>query len=712
MAETLELEIERNPDAEVDPDAAPEKEPFPVYDEKVMNLVHVFESHPEGRAWLKKAGADIIHKFDKGFEATAEYRERFAEMWRIFAGELKPQEGIFKDASNAHLPMMLENISRLEARAYGELFGDWQNVANYLPNGPDDDEFATRLSLHCNWQLREQIPEFKRQMHRQMMMFFGPGDVTCHTYWSEKWQRPCVEVLSPDEFVTPYVQVSVTPDWSDVPWRAKILNLYRHELEAYRGTWFGVETVIKRQTPSWDDEPMQTVTTAVSEVQGVVQDDEAGGAPYKVIWYEGWEQLPSQESQRFVQAIIDYRTKTIMRLTIHEQPNWQDKVRYDRQLAELNSYQQAVQVSQQMSQEVDGLEQQFQAQMQAQALGPEAMAQIGPELQARRAAIPPPPPPPDWMKGEITEPSPPRMEPISLFAHGVCLEPLVGNLGLGYGRVQADLNKAANVIFQQDVNGRCLSNSRALLTSNLVSFQGGLKLGPAAHIKVDGLSGNDLRSEIMEFNFAPPDPSGMQSVEMLMNSAESSIQAPGILSGEAGKSGETYRGVMARIEQATKQLSVTTRKNGDMVETIIKQIGYLNSVFMDDEEVFLVTDHLGVTQEVQVGRKMYERGYRVSLRADLRFATMAQRIAEADELIELGNTVPLLGQDQAFMWHAVKRSLEARGRHDMIPMLGPEPPPPETTFGLPPPAPPAPPGVDPNAPPAEAAPAGPPQMLQ
>lgn len=689
----IEVPIEQNPDAETEEVGGfQEKQPFPIYSEKDTNLVPLFESHPDGKEWLIKSGSDIIRKFDNGYTATSEYRERFADMWRIFAGELKPKTGPLKDASNAHLPVMMENLSRLVNRAYGELYGDWSNVFNYLPNGPDDDDVSNRLTLHGNWQVREQIPEFKRQMERKMLMFFGPGDVTVHTYWNNDHERPCVEVLSPDEFVTPYVQVSVSPDWSDVPWRAKILNLYRHELQAYRGVWFGVEDVLKRRSPSWDDEPHQPVTKSVSEVQGINQEDEAG-APYKVIWYEGWEDLPSQPAQRFVQAIVDYDTRKIMRLTLHERANWQDQVRFDRQLQEFNQYQQAVAASQAAQEQFQQMEQQFQMQVTMQAIGPEAVNQLGPELEAQRAAIPPMPPPPDWLTGEMEGPEPAKMEPISLFSHGVCLEPMVGNLGYGYGRVQSDLNKAANVLFQHFTDGASLAAGRTIITGENVDFRDGFKVGPAVHLKMTGVTGDEIAKEFVEFKFQPPEPALMQGVDKLIQLAESSIQAPGILSGEAGKSGETYRGVSARIEQATKNLAVSTRKCGNVLEQIIKHLAYLNSVFLRDEEIFLVTNHLGETAEAKVGRKMYERGYRVTLRADLRFATLAQRIAESDELVQMAQTNPLLAQNLAFQWQALKKALEARGRHDMIPSLGPEPPPPQTPFGLPPPAPPPP--IDP-----------------
>jgi hypothetical protein len=84
------------------------------------------------------------------------------------------------------------------------------------------------------------------------------------------------------------------------------------------------------------------------------------------------------------------------------------------------------------------------------------------------------------------------------------------------------------------------------------------------------------------------------------------------------------------------------------------------------------------------------------VRADLRFATQAQRVGEADDALKLIQGVPQLQQNQGLIYAAVKKCLEARGQRDMIPLLGPPPPPTQTPLGLPPPAPPmpmAPPGM-------------------
>jgi len=110
----------------------------------------------------------------------------------------------------------------------------------------------------------------------------------------------------------------------------------------------------------------------------------------------------------------------------------------------------------------------------------------------------------------------------------------------------------------------------------------------------------------------------------------------------------------------------------------------------------------GLVPPFKIGRELYARNYQVEIRADLRFATQAQRVGEADDALKLIQGVPQLQGNISLIYAAVKKCLEARGQRDMLPLLGPPPPVPMTPLGMPPPAPPpmmGPPGAGPGAPP-------------
>jgi hypothetical protein len=279
-----------------------------------------------------------------------------------------------------------------------------------------------------------------------------------------------------------------------------------------------------------------------------------------------------------------------------------------------------------------------------------------------------------------------KKSPIHMFAHGVCIEPLVGNLGLSYGRIEADFTRAANTVLSQLIDAATLGNSKSYIVSEQVTLEKDFSVQPGKMNKVAGVVGAELGANIMPIDPGPANPQLFQVLELMQKLGESAIQAPSILSGTPGKSGETWRGAAARIEQATKQISVAARKFTVPLKQILENNARLNSIFMPDEELLhIAMANLGKAPEVRVTREMYQRGYKVEVRADLRFISQMQRVQEAQEMIQLPAAVPPLQGNIPFIYHSVLKYLQASGRHDMIPMLGPPPPPPETTLGIPPP---------------------------
>lgn len=708
------------PVTEEHPTEEPDEKELDVgFDENSANLVEAFMATPDGKKALKEIATTVKENFDEAWDATTEYRERMGRDWTLFTGELPEKTFPYADAANCHVPIMLENTTRLCFRAFAELFGDWDNVCGVAPLGPGDEEVAQLITLHSNWQLRQQIPDFKRQMFRGMLMFFVHGDVTCHSWYDLDVQRNRHEFMTADEFVVPYNYIDLMPDYSDTPYRVKVLRRYKHQLEKMRDTWYDVDAVIDKRTPSWSDDPDQELSKEIAETQGVEETDSS--AAYKLLWYEGWLELPNQERERFCKVILDPVSMAILELSIFEYPNWQDSQRFDAQMKELGDYRAQKGLFDQQTQEqaatMTGLQDTLTT--AAPEMGDEQMAAAQDALaQAQQIHTTlSPPVPPLWVKDPedpAETPEPARKDPVHLFTHFVLIEPLVGNLGIGYGRMQADFNRAANTMMNQSVDAATMGNCGCFIKSDLVKFseKQNTEIRPGAMISVTGVSGSELKDNIMPLDFKGANPQLMESVKDIYGWGQSSMQAPSVLSGDPGKSGETFRGIAARIEQATKQTSVSTRKFGDGVEWVLKCNAFLNSIHLADEEIFHVALESGqqkVLQEKKIGRRLYERNYNFEIRADLRFVTQSMRIQEADELLTMLKDHPQLTTDIALVWQIMAGVFRARGREDLVAFLGPAPPPPPTPFGIPPPPPPGMmPPMPPNGPlPPNGAPPGP-----
>jgi hypothetical protein len=278
-----------------------------------------------------------------------------------------------------------------------------------------------------------------------------------------------------------------------------------------------------------------------------------------------------------------------------------------------------------------------------------------------------------------------EFSPIQMFAHGQFIVPLAGNLGLGPGRSQADLNRASNTALSQLTDSNTLANCSPLITSGLVEFERPFSYSPGSINKVQGVTGGELRNHIMPLDIKAGNPQLMELVKFSMEQSQSSMQSPDVLSGAAGKSGETFRGISTRVEQATKSMSVSLQDYayGPFRQVLINN-GRLNAIHLPEDEILFIWNHkAGTGEQVQYGKGLYQQGYEVSIGSDLSFTSEAAKSAEADLLVQMGQNDDILKQNVPFRMEALRRMLISRGLEDMVPLIQPPPapPPPPGTAG-------------------------------
>jgi hypothetical protein len=678
------MEPERDDDREefisLDDSAEPESEPVVQYDAESGNFAHDLLETEEGKDVLKEVCDTVLERLEESLESSKEYRERQAANMKIFMGVLERKTFPFEGSASANVPIMLENISRLQSRLVGEIFGDWAMPVGVMPVGEDDGDLADLVTMHTNWQFREQIPGFRRQMDRAALSFLF-GDLVVHSYRDESKGQNCHEVLLSDDFIVPYAHTTTEPDFSDLPYYHHVRRMYPHQLEAMIGKWANVEEILDSAPDDYDDDPDAPVRRAVGEAEGQEQ-PESDNAPYKVIQFEGWLQLPNQDRHRWCQVIVHEAQRLILSLSIHEEPDWRDQQRHDRELAELEEY--AAQLS--MWQEATAVAEAaaLSAVETIQAPEEEEGDQLEAAFSLESTQPIPRPPAPQWMSDPdnvFEQPAPVKTRQICMYAHGVCLENLAGAIGMGMAQIEADYTRAANTALSQFTDAATLANCWSLVTTDKVQFAEPFTMRPGKVNKVKRISGQDLKSNIMELKAAPANPQLMELVNKFYEYGQSAIQAPNVLSGEPGKSGETYRGISTRIEQATKQLSTLAGRFAIPLKQIYVNNARLNSLFMDDIEVVQLLNHMTRKMEtVQVNRSMYERSFRIEFKSDMKFTSEAQKIAEADEVLQMSQAFPALQTNLAFQFEATKRVLEARQLYDMVQLLGQRPPPPQV-FG-------------------------------
>lgn len=663
------------------------EEPEFSYDENADNLVFAFEEHRVGRLALEQLSEKVLREWKLDWDSQEEYREQCARDWQVFCCKLEEKSVPFKDCANLNVPLMIENITRLHSRMMVEIFGDWTAFARAVPFGPDDEPVADVVSMHTNYQLAFATKGFRREMDRALLYTIVRGDVFGHSYYDEDHRYNCHEVLSSDSFVIPFTMVTTKSDLSDVPRRFKVLRRYRHELQAKEGDWANVDKILENK-PITDihDDPRPTQRLAEAELSKIEVPPQDDGRPYTILHYEGYDDgiLPNQPGRdRFIQLYIEQNTGQILKLQIWEEEDYRDRLRYEAELQQLEAYRASLQMREQTINAQLG-----QMVYQMPDMAPDQLATME---QRMRSGMPLDVPPPQWAEDPSdpdAAPEAPRQKPIQLFSHAVYIENLSGALGVAPGRIQADHNRAANILIDQFVDQATLNNTPFGIASRSLNLPEVFDVRPGTWKKVDA-DPADLKDGLREWRPGPANPQVVELVDKVKDWSQASLQSPGVLSGQEGKSGETWRGIASRIEQATKQLSYGGQKFvHEFVGQILENNAYLNSLYLPETELQYLFNHLiGQNQQVMVSREMYARRYDWHLRADLRFATKAQRIGEADELVQMAMGIPALAMNPAFMYAVISQALEARGKHDLVAKLG-APPSPPPQFMLPMPVPP------------------------
>jgi len=709
----------------LDPEAEAEEPAEPGEDLEAGNLALKMSKSEDGKKELLELGSTVVDQFERDWKSNEEYRDRVSSDWALFTGFLPKKTYPFKDAANGHVPILFENLTRIYTRVCGELFGDGVYFLTVRPTGPESAPQADLMTLHDNYQFREQIPDFMRQQERGVLSFYAWGDVAGHSYYDENLKQNRHEILTCDDFVVPYTQVSTMPDYSDCPRVTKILRFYRNQLEAMKGKWAFVKEIIDRKPDDADAEPEAKLAQSTAENAGIAMPDDNEDMPYKLLLQEGWYQLEGEigkdadgeDRLRFCQVIVDEKTKRVASLRIHESIDAAEQLIYDRKIKEAEQYAAALELHNAQIADIQARN----AQMEAEAVGIEANLQAGliPPMaggqalmqrdqlrqQIQSTIMPPIPQRPMWMTDDKPVPDKPTKKPIHMFSHGVNVENMTGVMGLGQGRILADYNRAANTAFNQFSDAATLGNVWGIIADDLIEFEGdgGIKWSPGGVTRIKGFAGDDINKHMKELRAAPANPQLLEMVSLFYGYGQTSMQAPEVMSGQPGKSGETFRGIQARIDQASKQTSVSAKKyaNG-FLKQIVKNNARLNSIYLEEQQMVSLLDwRIQGYRSITVSRKWYEEPFAFEFRTDFRFSSETQRIQEADELVQLPAAVPPLQANLAFQMEAVKGALEARGQYKMVALLGQQPPPVPPMFGMPsmpPPPPPGPPGAPPGLP--------------
>ena len=226
------------PQEQVDPQAGPEDEQGMVFDLDLDDPYAEVEEQPDGSAIVRMEEfkgpkedqdfyanlADDLHSWDldkialryldmidKDREARKERDKQYEEgLKRTGLGNDAPGGAQFQGASRVVHPVMAEACIDFESRAIKELFPpDGPVRTNIIGDATEEDtERAERKRDFMNWQLTEQIEEFRDEQEQMLTQLPLGGSQFMKLWYDERKKRPCAEFVPIDNILLPYSAVN------------------------------------------------------------------------------------------------------------------------------------------------------------------------------------------------------------------------------------------------------------------------------------------------------------------------------------------------------------------------------------------------------------------------------------------------------------------------------------------------------------------------
>jgi len=196
---------------------------------------------------LEKMGMRYLDLIDNDREARSKRDKQYEEgLRRTGMGDDAPGGAQFLGASKVVHPMMAEACVDFAARAIKEMFPpDGPAKTKILGEVTDEKtEVAERKRDYINWQLTEQIEEFRDEQEQLLTQLPLGGSQFMKLWFDEKKKRPCAEFVAIDNILLPFAaanfytaqRVTEQQDITEYEFRQRIdRGLYR-DIDFIRAT--------------------------------------------------------------------------------------------------------------------------------------------------------------------------------------------------------------------------------------------------------------------------------------------------------------------------------------------------------------------------------------------------------------------------------------------------------------------------------------------
>lgn len=201
---------------------------------------------------LTKIASDLVDRLEKDKEARAKRDKLYEEgLRRTGLGDDAPGGAQFSGANKAVHPMLVEACVDFSARVMKEMFP---------PNGPVKTkvlgikekakmEKAERKAAYMNWQLTEQITEFRGELEQLTTQIPLGGAQYMKVLWNPQYKRPGFEFIPIDDVYLPFAATNFYS--AERRTHVQYLTKYEYERRVKSGMYRDVDLLNSPDMPEF-----------------------------------------------------------------------------------------------------------------------------------------------------------------------------------------------------------------------------------------------------------------------------------------------------------------------------------------------------------------------------------------------------------------------------------------------------------------------------
>jgi len=269
---------------------------------------------------LDKLANQYLELIEKDRDAREDRDKQYEEgLRRTGLGNDAPGGAQFQGANKVVHPIMAEACVDFESRAIKELFPPDGPVRTSIIGEQTEEKLdkAERKKEYMNWQLTEQIEEFRDEMEQMLTQLPLGGSQYMKMWYDEQRKRPCVQFVPIDNIYLPYSAANFYT--AQRVTEAEDVTEWEFERRIKRGMYIDVDTTISTEEPE-----QSKASKANNKIEGRKFEENVDGER-RVYHVYTWLELDDDDVSKNESApyilMVDETTSEVLGLY----RNWEEK---------------------------------------------------------------------------------------------------------------------------------------------------------------------------------------------------------------------------------------------------------------------------------------------------------------------------------------------------------------------------------------------------